>query len=228
MRRFDDFPVLIEAWRSCLQDEFDMPALQQLLTELESGGISWSAAHTEQPSSFARAISWRQVDNYMYRGDEPAASEPSRLRGDLLREVLFSADLRPAVPAAVVRGFVEKRQRLAPGYAPRSARELVDWVVERLLIPGGEWDELLAAIDRDRGIDPDSGEAAADLVAAAGDRLVRVDAGGAFHLFDPKRYPRADSRPRAAAPAREGLERAARKRQPRRDSCGRWCRGRSG
>ena len=179
VRRFDDFPVLIEAWRSCLQDEFDMPALHQLLTELESGGISWSAAHTGQPSSFARAISWRQVDNYMYRGDEPAATEPSRLRGDLLREVVFSADLRPAVPAAVVRGFVEKRQRLAPGYAPRSARELVDWVVERLLIPQAEWEELLAAIDRDRGIDPDAGEAAADLVAAAGDRLVRVAAGGA-------------------------------------------------
>ena len=178
VRRFDDFPLLIEAWRSCLQDEFDMPALQQLLAELESGGISWSAAHTEQPSSFARAISWRQVDNYMYRGDEPAASEPSRLRGDLLREVLFSPDLRPALPAAVVRGFVDKRQRLAPGYAPRSARELVDWVVERLLIPEAEWEELLAAIDRDRGIDPDSGAAAADLVAAAGDRLVRVDAGG--------------------------------------------------
>ena len=178
VRRFDDFPILIEAWRSCLQDEFDMPALQQLLTELESGGISWSAAHTEQPSSFARVISWRQVDSYMYRGDEPAAAEPSRLRGDLMREVVFSADLRPAVPAVVVRSFVEKRQRLAPGYSPRSARELVDWAVERLLIPMGEWEELIAAIDRDKGIDLDAGEGAADLVAAAGDRLVRVVAEG--------------------------------------------------
>lgn len=45
--------------------------------------------------------------------------------------------------------FESKRQRLADGYAPQSARVLVDWGKERLLIPEGEWERLLAAIERD-------------------------------------------------------------------------------
>ena len=168
VRRLDDFPMLIEAWRSCLHDDFDMPALQNLLAEIEAGAISWSLARTRHPSPFASVISWRQVDSYMYMGDEPAASEQSRLRDDLLRDVVFSAELRPALAAHVVGGFVEKRQRLAPGYAPQTARDLVDWVVERMLIPATEWDQLLAAMARDGDDDP------LQLVDVAGDRLVRL------------------------------------------------------
>ena len=46
-----------------------------------------------------------------------------------------------------------------PGYAPRDAGELVDWVKERLLVPEVEWRELLEAVERDRRTEGGGGEA---------------------------------------------------------------------
>ena len=171
VRRHDDFPILAETWRTCLQDEFDLPALEQLLAEMESGVISWSEVRTTHPSPFAQGIAWRQINEYMYMSDEPPGSPTgSKLRQDLIRDILFSADQRPGVSSEVIRRFEEKRQRLFPGYAPQSVRELVDWVVELLVIDQQEWEDLTAAIRRDGEADPD------ELTAEAGERLVRLTA----------------------------------------------------
>ena len=116
--RYEDFPILVEAWRSCLQDGFDLPALRLVLSELESGAIEWSECRTRRPSPFSRSVAWGQVNEYMYAGDAAAGRQTSELRSDLLREVVFTPDLRPTLPAHVVRRFEEKRQRLHPGYAP--------------------------------------------------------------------------------------------------------------
>ena len=104
----------------------------------------------------------------MYVDDTPSGSAASQLRRDLVREVALTADLRPVVPAEVVAGFVSKRQRLAPGYAPQSARDLLDWVKERVLIPRGEWRQLLEAIARDHGLSE------AELLPANARKLARV------------------------------------------------------
>jgi ATP-dependent Lhr-like helicase len=171
---YEDFPILVESWRTCLQDEFDMPALRQVLSELEAGTIEWSEARTSRPSPFAQAAAFGQVNSYMYRDDAAAGRQKSQLRSDLLREVLFAPQLRPTVPPQIVRRFEHKRQRLYEGYAPTEPRELVDWVDERLLLPWTQWQTLAAAVARDTaaaGIEQDT-------VAACGDRLVRVEAPG--------------------------------------------------
>lgn len=147
--KYTDFPILLEAWRTCLQDEFDMEHLHQVLIELESGAITWSQTRTHAPSPMAQNLTWRQINQYMYMSDEPSGDKQSRLRGDLLREVVFTPGLRPTIHAEMIRAFEEKRQRVSPGYSPGSARDLVDWVKERVLIPAGEWEELCAAIQRD-------------------------------------------------------------------------------
>jgi ATP-dependent Lhr-like helicase len=170
--RYEDFPVLVESWRTCLQDEFDMPALHRVLAELETGTIAWTEARTSRPSPFAAAVAFSQVNEYMYMNDESAGRQTSSLRSDLLREVLFSPDLRPTVPAQIAQRFERKRQRLHEGYAPTETRELVDWVDERRLLPAGEWDALAAAVQRDAAEEVDE----ADPIAASGDRLVRLEA----------------------------------------------------
>ena len=146
---YPDFPILLEAWRTCLQDEFDLEALRALLAECESGAITWSECFRETPSPFAQSISWRQISKYMYQDDTPNGHTGSRLRADLLQEVVFSPGLRPALDPALVARFLAKRQRLAPGYAPSTPRDLLDWVKERLLIPLPEWQALLQAAQRD-------------------------------------------------------------------------------
>ncbi len=169
--RYEDFPVLLETWRTCLQDEFDMENLKRVLSELEAGVTIWSEAHTTSPSPFAQDITWRQISEYMYMGDEPAAGA-SRLRSDLLAHVVFSPEVRPTIASSLIQQFESKRQRLAPGYSPETPRELVDWVKERLLIQEPEWERLLEAMRRDHGIDPRA------MVEEVASRLVRIVAPG--------------------------------------------------
>ncbi len=148
---YEDFPILLETWRTCMQDEFDLESLKKVLAELESGAISWTEVHTALPSPFARSDWWRQVNQYMYMDDQPRSDKASKLRGSLLREVVFTPGLRPTVTHKLVEQFELKRKRLSPGYSPQTSRELVDWVMERVAIPKGEWEDLLEAVQRDYG-----------------------------------------------------------------------------
>lgn len=58
----------------------------------------------------------------------------------------------------MLREFQDKAQRTAEGYAPRDARELLDWVKERVVLPREEWQALLDACARDHGLDPAQAE----------------------------------------------------------------------
>jgi ATP-dependent Lhr-like helicase len=148
--KMSDFPILLETWRTCLRDEFDLEALRDKISQVASAEIRVSECRTSRPSPMARSLIWGQVNQYMYAGDELPADRASRLRGDLLRELVFTPGLRPAVSPETVRVFEEKRQRLSPGYAPAPDRELVDWIKERVLIPWPEWLRLIEAVRRDR------------------------------------------------------------------------------
>ena len=169
VKKYDDFPVLLETWRACLQDEFDMDALKKLLKELEAGQIRWSEVKTAAGSPFAQTSAWRQIsDHYMYAGDEPTGAERSNLRGDLLAQVVFTPGLRPGIPRETIEPFEAKLQRIAPGYPPDSARGLIDWVKERGVIPINEWNRLLAQMREDGRVDP------AHAAAGAAEKLTRL------------------------------------------------------
>lgn len=154
--RYEDFPVLLETWRTCLQDEFDLESLKRVLTELESGAITWTEVRTGHPSPFARGDWWRQVNQYMYMDDTLESGRTSRLRGDLIRDLVLTEGLRPEVPREIAERFEAKRQRVNPGYSPSTPRELLDWVGERLIIPEDEWISLLGAMARDHGIETEA------------------------------------------------------------------------
>ena len=170
--RHDDFPLVLETWRTCLADEFELGVLEERLREIATGKVRISTVRTSRPSPFAAQLLWRRTNTLMYEDDVPETRRASSLRGDLLREVALGATDRPAVPAALAERFRLKAQRLLPGYAPRDAPELLEWVKERLWIPLGEWRELLAAIDRDR-VATEAGPDADGMVAEIAGKLVR-------------------------------------------------------
>jgi len=149
--RLPDFPILLEAWRTCLQDAFDLDGLRERLSELAAGRITVSYAATLEASPFAAGLVWNQTNDYMYRDDTPGtfAGGASGLRQDLLAEVARSPELRPLVPPELIAAFERKRQRLEPGYRPETPRELFDWVKERVMIPEPEWRELTASLPFD-------------------------------------------------------------------------------
>ncbi|GFO55210.1 hypothetical protein GMSM_22170 [Geomonas sp. Red276] len=153
--KYRDFPVLLETWRSALQDDFDLGDLRRMLEELHDGEIRVTEIRTTSATPFARDLIWLQTNKYVYEDDTPLATRTSALGQDLLKELAFSSHLRPRLPRELVALFEAKQHRTAPGYAPDSPRELIDWVKERLLIPLSEWRDLLGAMERDSGLIPE-------------------------------------------------------------------------
>jgi len=156
--RYGDFPVVVETWRTCLQDELELDALKMLLREVRDETIRLEEVTTQTPSPFAGQLGWMLTNQHMYEDDTPPgvaapAGGAGGLRPDLLRELVFSAQLRPRLPAELVERFRRKVQRTSPGYAPRDAAELLAWVDERMLMPESEWRELLDAMRADHGLD---------------------------------------------------------------------------
>ncbi|MFZ5787341.1 MAG: DEAD/DEAH box helicase [Acidobacteriota bacterium] len=163
--RYDDFPLLIEAWRSCLQDDSDLPALARLLDEIRDGRIRLVEVRTDHPSPFAAGVAWKRTNELMYEDDVPSAGGPTRLREELIREVSRSAHLRPRIGLGVIGDFRRKVQRTWPGYAPTTADALLETVTDRGALPLASWRDLAAAVER---------EAGTGVVEVAADRLLEV------------------------------------------------------
>ncbi|MDR1128330.1 MAG: hypothetical protein LBL20_03375, partial [Treponema sp.] len=154
---FDDFPLTAEAWRSCLQDRFDIPGFAALVKDIVSKTVKLSFFRTRLPTPFAREQMWKDVSAHMYEYDERpdlrAADSPGRtsLADQIIREALEKPDARPPLPAALTADFCARLKRELPGWAPADALSLGEWVRERIAIPLDEWESLLAAIPEDLG-----------------------------------------------------------------------------
>ena len=177
--RYGDFPIVVETWRTCLEDLFDMASLKELLQEVERGAIRVDETVSSAASPFASDLIWRTTNRLMYEDDTPRKRGSGALREGVLRQVVFSAELRPRFPQALLQEFEAKLQRTHPGYAPRDAVEIVEWVKERWLVPEEEWSALLDAGVRDaasraRSESSDAQRAFRQAAEAAADKLVRV------------------------------------------------------
>ncbi|MFH0785322.1 MAG: DEAD/DEAH box helicase [Pseudomonadota bacterium] len=146
---YEDFPILLETWRECFHDRFDLPNLKMLLDELEAGQIAVSEIVTHHPSPFADGVVWNQTNKFMYEDDTPDGGKQSSLSDSLIRELVFSAHLRPKILPEIIALFLGKIGRTAPGYGPLQVADLIEAVEERLFLSEEEWQELLAASVRD-------------------------------------------------------------------------------
>ncbi len=148
-----DFPLLVEAWRTCLQDEFELDELRERLAEIRERQVEVHHVHTDTPSPFASQVLWRQTNELMYRDDASGGVRGGAIKPDLVRELVFASHLRPRISRSLCSSLQDKLQRTAPGYAPRTGAELLEWLKERLLIPVYEWRQLVASMERDHGVD---------------------------------------------------------------------------
>ena len=95
--RFGSFPMLLEAYRECLRDVFDIPALITTLRRVERREIKALTADSAMPSPFASALLFGYVANYIYDGDAPLAERRAQalaIDQNQLRELLGEAELR--------------------------------------------------------------------------------------------------------------------------------------
>src|SRR6266545_5637927 len=71
--RYESFPMVLETYRECLQDVFDMPGLLEILSGIRSRSIRVVTVDTRTPSPFAAALLFNYVANFIYEGDAPIA-----------------------------------------------------------------------------------------------------------------------------------------------------------
>jgi len=95
--RYGSFPILVETYRECLSDVFDLTALRELLAGVERRDIAVHSVETVKASPFASSLLFDYVAAYMYEGDAPLAERRAgalALDRDLLRELLGQEELR--------------------------------------------------------------------------------------------------------------------------------------
>ncbi|HEY5382406.1 MAG TPA: DEAD/DEAH box helicase [Acidobacteriaceae bacterium] len=127
--RYASFPILLEAYRECLRDVFDMPALAETLRAISNRSIRVHVADSRTPSPFASALLFSYVANYIYDGDAPLAERRAQalsIDQDQLRELLGDADLRELLDINAIEEAEEQLQFLAEGYKARNLDAIHD------------------------------------------------------------------------------------------------------
>lgn len=132
-RNEEDFPIIAEALRECLQDVFDLPALREVMTGLSSGTIRTHVAQTAIPSPFACPLIFGYVGEHLYEGDLPHAERQASLLAvdpALLTELLGEGAVEEVLDPVVVEQVVAELQRVADGWKARDAEGLSDMLRE--------------------------------------------------------------------------------------------------
>src|SRR3954470_499333 len=161
--RFNSFPMILEAYRECLQDVFDMPALLEVLREIRSRDIRIVTVDSRTPSPFASALLFEYVGNFIYEGDAPLAERRAQaLTVDplRLRQLLGEAELRELLDANALAELELQLQHLDPERAakhPDAVHDLLlrlgdltrDEIAART-VTGAHVDEWLDDLARER------------------------------------------------------------------------------
>ncbi|MDR1446693.1 MAG: DEAD/DEAH box helicase [Treponema sp.] len=150
----EDFPLTAEAWRTCLQDNFDMEGFRDLITSLCSGNTGVFFFTSERPSPFARSLAWQETATLIYEYDDRPELHgnvkglSSSLSDRVIDEALGDASLRPILPETVVKDFVSRLRREREGWTPEDETSLAEWIKERVIIPCDEWEKLRSFLPR--------------------------------------------------------------------------------
>ncbi len=161
--RFPSFPIILEAYRECLQDVFDMPALLEVLRSVRSRDVRVVTVDSRSPSPFASSLLFAYVGNFIYDGDAPLAERRAQaLTVDpaQLRQLLGEVELRELLDANALAELELQLQHLEPDRFARhvdAAHDLLlrlgDLTRDELAarsVPGAAVDEWLFELQRDR------------------------------------------------------------------------------
>jgi ATP-dependent Lhr-like helicase len=131
---FPRFPVILETYRECLQDVFDLPGLDALLRGIHSRELSLIEVETQTASPFASSLLFDYVATYMYEGDTPNAERKATalsLDRELLRELLGQDELRELIePEALVE--VEESLQHLTEHGQATDRDGLQQILRRL------------------------------------------------------------------------------------------------
>ena len=161
VRKFEDFPIVMETMREVLNDILDFDHFRELVSALETGGIRVETVETEVPSPFSASLLLDFVAQFMYEPDSPADDHRGQyltLNREILSELIDIDSLPSLVRPDAVTSVEHQLQHVTDGSRARSAEELMeillrvgdladDEITERC---EGDAREMLETLRRDR------------------------------------------------------------------------------
>ena len=127
--RYPSFPIVLEAYRECLRDVFDLPALVDLSRRVRRREVKLVTVDSLAPSPFSASLLFGYVANYIYDGDAPLAERRAQaLSVDprQLRELLGEAELRELIDPRALAELELSLQGLDPDHALKNPDRLHD------------------------------------------------------------------------------------------------------
>jgi ATP-dependent Lhr-like helicase len=125
--RYGSFPILLETYRECLKDVFDVPSLTALMTDVKMRKLRVATVDADKPSPFSVNLLFSYVGNFIYEADAPLAERRAAaltIDHTQLRELLGQVELRELLDPVAVADVSHMVARLA--YPPKHPDELHD------------------------------------------------------------------------------------------------------
>lgn len=147
---FPEFPIVLEAVRECVNDVFDVPALEQLLADVRARTITTVAVETPHPSPFANSLQFGYVAQFLYEGDSPLAERRAAalaLDPSLLADLLGTTEALSLADLLDPDALTTTERELQHLSAERRARDAED-VTDLLRVLGPLTTEQVAARSR--------------------------------------------------------------------------------
>ncbi|MEO9222073.1 MAG: helicase-related protein, partial [Mycobacteriaceae bacterium] len=178
---YEQFPVVLEAMRECVQDVYDLRGLRELMGAIRAREVKVVEVTTPQPSPFARSLLFGYVGTFLYELDAPLAERRAAalsLDSTLLAELMGSESVRELLDADAIAGIEAALQRTDP---QRHARD-VEGAADLLRFIG----DLSTVDGQARGVAPEWLDQLADdrralRVRIAGqDRFIAIEDAGRY------------------------------------------------
>ena len=130
--QYPAFPIVLETYRECLRDAFDLAGLVDILRAVESRKLRITTIDTTTPSPFASSLLFAFVGNFIYDEDAPAAERRAQaltIDHAQLRELLGETEMRKLLDADIVVEHERQLQRLdRPIRHADALHDLLLWV----------------------------------------------------------------------------------------------------
>ena len=127
--RFGSFPIMLETYRECLRDIFDLPALTDIMRRVRSRSLRVVNVESQKPSPFSASLLFGYVANYIYDGDAPLAERRAQALSvdqSQLRDLIGDTELRDLLDESVLDTLEQELQHLPPRFHARSTDAVHD------------------------------------------------------------------------------------------------------
>ncbi|UCD82017.1 MAG: hypothetical protein JSW26_11495, partial [Desulfobacterales bacterium] len=129
---YQEFPVVVETLRECLQDVFDLNALKMVVGRITRGQTRVDFVHTPVPSPMASGILFKFVSVYLYEEDQRRRPQQGLSVSSEVLDPMLERSRLPAILTAELVLQAERRwQHLDPYFQARTAEDLFS-IIEKL------------------------------------------------------------------------------------------------